>query len=158
MSRSFGVAKDADAIAVKVLSSQGSGTNAGVIAGVEYTCTDHTARNKGAARKKGSTANMSLGGGFSSALNRAVAAAVACGIPFAVAAGNENSDACLSSPASEAASVCVGSSDNKDYRSSFSNHGKVIFSHKPPLYSPLRRAISFNPLAYSPPDIDAAPD
>lgn len=123
MSKSFGVAKGATASAVKVLTSSGSGSNAGVIAGVEFTCSDHSKRN--AAKKSSSTANMSLGGGFSSALNKAVAAAVACGIPYAVAAGNEDMDACFSSPASEEAAVCVGSSDNKDKRSSFSNHGKV---------------------------------
>ena len=43
--------------------------------------------------------SMSLGGGASTSLDNAVNAAVNKGVHFAVAAGNENSNACNSSPA-----------------------------------------------------------
>ena len=125
MSKTYGVAKKAQAVAVKVLSASGSGSNAGVIAGVEFVCTDH--------KKKANrcVANMSLGGGYSLALNRAVEEAVDCGCQFALAAGNENGNACLSSPASTPDAVTVSSSDNTDRRSYFSNYG--ICSH---IYAP----------------------
>ncbi len=71
-------------------------------------------------------ANMSLGGGYSPALNSAVAAAVADGIVFAVAAGNETADACGVSPASEPTAITVGSTTSTDARSSFSNYGPCL--------------------------------
>jgi subtilisin family serine protease len=117
MSKSYGVSKQANAVAVQVLGASGSGSTAGVIEGVEYVCADH--------REKGNkcVANMSLGGGFSLAMNRAVEEAIGCGCQFAVAAGNENNNACLSSPASAEDCVTVSSSDNNDRRSYFSNYG-----------------------------------
>jgi len=122
----YGVAKKSTLIAVKVLGCTGSGTTAGVISGVQYV-----ANNK---KGKPSVANMSLGGGFSKPLNDAVAAAVKAGVVFVVAAGNENNDACLSSPASEPSAITVGATDvqdsgislQKDIRSSFSNFGKCV--------------------------------
>lgn len=118
MSKTYGIAKAATAIAVKVLGASGSGSTAGVIDGVDWTCTDHTAkRNK-------CVANMSLGGGFSAAMNRAAEAATQCGCSMAVASGNDNRDACLYSPASsESPVVTVNSMTNTDAESSFSNHG-----------------------------------
>ena len=85
----YGVAKKVSLIAVKVLDCDGSGTNSGVIAGVDWVTT--SARSRSPRR---AVANMSLGGGKSTALNTAVANAVDANIPFAVAAGNENQDAC----------------------------------------------------------------
>lgn len=117
MSKTYGVAKKARAIAVAVLSAGGSGSTAGVIEGVAFVCTDHKAKQNRC------VANMSLGGGFSLALNRAVEEAIDCGCQFALAAGNENGNACLSSPASEPKGVTVSSSDNSDRRSYFSNYG-----------------------------------
>ena len=116
----YGVAKEVDLVAVKVLTCSGSGTNAGVIAGVDWV--------KARCLESGGpcVANMSLGGGFSSALNAAVATAVDAGIPFVVAAGNANSNACNSSPASEPKAITVGSTTNTDARSSFSNYGSCV--------------------------------
>lgn len=48
-----------------------------------------------------SIASMSLGGGASYTTDQAVANMVAAGIPTAVAAGNENQNACNVSPARE---------------------------------------------------------
>lgn len=110
----FGVAKKVDLIAVKVLGSDGSGTNSGVIQGVEWATSD--AVKKGKAEK--SVANMSLGGSFSAALNKAVDAAVEAGITFAVAAGNENEDAKNSSPASTKTAITVGATEIDDTRAS----------------------------------------
>ena len=69
---------------------------------------------------------MSLGGGRYSLLNAAVARAVDAGVTFAVAAGNDNADACNSSPASEPKALTVGSTTSSDAKSSFSNHGDCV--------------------------------
>jgi len=122
----YGVAKKVSIIAVKVLGCNGSGTNSGVISGIQYTATNR--------KGKPSVANMSLGGSFSQALNDAVKAAVNAGVVFAVAAGNDNQDACNFSPASEGSAITAGSTDVEDkgsssqvdIRSSFSNFGKCV--------------------------------
>jgi len=75
---------------------------------------------------KGSTANMSLGGGSSKTLDMAVNAAVDAGLHFAVAAGNDNQDACNYSPAAAEKAVTVGASSLADARAYFSNHGKCV--------------------------------
>ena len=71
-------------------------------------------------------ANMSLGGGYSSLQNQAVANAVNKGVVMVVAAGNDNKDACNYSPASEPLAITVGSTDSNDARSSFSNWGVCV--------------------------------
>jgi hypothetical protein len=85
-----GVAAGALVVPVKVLNKRGSGTNSGVIAGVDYV---------GANGSAGDVANMSLGGGASSALDNAVAAASSGGVWFVVAAGNDGANANNYSPA-----------------------------------------------------------
>lgn len=118
MSKTYGIAKKAKAVAVRVLGNDGSGTTAGVIAGIQFVATD--------GRGKKSAANMSLGGGKSTALNSAVASAVSVGIPFAVAAGNEAQDACNVSPASEPTAFTVACSTSSDSFCSFSNYGRCV--------------------------------
>ncbi|KAI9801079.1 MAG: serine protease [Piccolia ochrophora] len=128
--KKFGVAKKANIYAVKVLKSNGSGTMSDVVKGVEWAAVSH-AKNVEAAKKgkgkkafKGSVANMSLGGGKSAALDRAVNAAVQVGLHFAVAAGNDNADSCSYSPAAAEKAVTVGASTLADERAYFSNYGK----------------------------------
>jgi serine protease len=113
----YGVAKNANIVGIRVLDCQGSGTNSGVIAGVDWITQNATGP---------SVANMSLGGGASQALDNAVSNAVAAGITFVVAAGNDNQDACNYSPAREASAITVGSTDDNDSRSSFSNFGTCL--------------------------------
>lgn len=86
----IGVAPGAQVVAVRVLDRRGSGSNSGVIAGVDYVAANG---------QPGDVANMSLGGGVSQALDDAVVAASAGGVKFALAAGNESSDANNHSPA-----------------------------------------------------------
>ena len=74
----------------------------------------------------GVVANMSLGGGRSTAINSAAAALVRAGIFLSVAAGNENTNAANSSPASEPTVCTVGATTSSDTRSSFSNYGSVV--------------------------------
>jgi len=114
----YGVAKNVNIVAVKVLQCSGSGSTSGVIQGVEWVMND-------AAGKK-ATANMSLGGGFSPSLNTAVKNLHNSGVPTVVAAGNDSSSACNYSPAAEPAVITVGSTTNSDARSGFSNFGSCL--------------------------------
>jgi len=123
--KTYGVAKQVELVAVKVLGCTGSGTNAGVISGINWAASNRKGRP--------GVANMSLGGGKNKATNDAVAAAVKTGLTFAVAAGNENQDACNVSPASEPSAITVGSTEvsdddafQEDARSSFSNFGTCV--------------------------------
>ncbi|KAJ2782847.1 proteinase B [Coemansia javaensis] len=126
----YGVAKQAEVVAVKVLGSNGSGTMADVVMGVEFTVKEHRRAVAEAAREgrahRGSVANMSLGGGLSRALNLAVDAAVRAGVHYAVAAGNDNRDACKYSPASAPNAITVGATTITDERAWFSNFGKCV--------------------------------
>jgi subtilisin family serine protease len=115
----YGVAKQVALKAVKVLNSSGSGTTAGVIAGVNYVT-----NNKSATRK--SVASMSLGGGASTTLDQAVQNSIASGVPYSIAAGNDNANACNGSPARVSTAVTVGATTNTDARSSFSSFGTCV--------------------------------
>lgn len=127
--KKYGVAKKANVHAVKVLRSSGSGTMSDVIKGVEWAVESHNRKSKAAKDGKakgfkGSVANMSLGGGKSPTLEIAVNAGVEAGVHFAVAAGNDNADACDSSPAAAENAVTVAASTLADERAYFSNYGK----------------------------------
>ncbi|KAJ6070498.1 hypothetical protein N7467_011817 [Penicillium canescens] len=123
--KKYGVAKKANVYAVKVLRSNGSGSMSDVVKGVEWAAEAHIKKAKSGDKKfKGSVANMSLGGGSSRTLDLAVNAAVDAGIHFAVAAGNDNADACNYSPAAAEKAVTVGASTLADERAYFSNYGK----------------------------------
>jgi subtilisin family serine protease len=113
----FGVAKAVRLFAVRVLNCSGSGTTSGVIAGVDWVTSHHVSP---------AVANMSLGGGISSALDSAVSNSIASGVTYAIAAGNSNTNASNSSPARVGAAITVGSSTINDARSSFSNFGSVV--------------------------------
>ncbi len=113
----YGVAKSVTLHAVRVLDCNGSGSTSGVIAGVDWVTAN---------RILPAVANMSLGGGASTALDDAVRRSVAAGVTYAIAAGNSNADACSSSPARVSQALTVGSSTNTDVRSSFSNFGTCV--------------------------------
>jgi subtilisin family serine protease len=113
--KTYGMAKKANIVGVKVLSASGSGSTAGVIDGIDWVAKNF---------KKPSTGNMSLGGGKSAAMNAAVNAASNAGVIMVVAAGNDNRDACSYSPASAGGNIIsVAASDTRDYRATFSNYG-----------------------------------
>ncbi|HEY7923554.1 MAG TPA: S8 family serine peptidase [Vicinamibacteria bacterium] len=113
----YGIAKSVTLHPVRVLSCSGSGTTSAVMAGVDWVTAN---------RVKPAVANMSLGGGISSALDAAVVNSIAAGVTYAIAAGNSNADACLSSPARVAAALTVGATTTTDARASFSNFGACL--------------------------------
>ena len=125
-STTFGVAKAVSLVGVKVLSNEGSGANSAVISGIEYVLQEALKDGPG----KPKVCNLSLGGIPSRALNSALAQLSELGNVFvAVAAGNENTNACATSPAStspQSAVVSVGATDSSDRRASFSNFGTCV--------------------------------
>jgi subtilisin family serine protease len=113
----YGVAKQVTLHPVRVLNCTGNGTTSGVIAGVDWVTANHI---------KPAVANMSLGGGASAALDTAVTNSINAGVTYVVAAGNDNANACTSSPARAPAAITVGASDAADVRASFSNFGTCL--------------------------------
>ncbi|KAK4187455.1 peptidase S8/S53 domain-containing protein [Podospora australis] len=121
--KTFGVAKKVSIVGVKVLGADGSGTNSGVIRGMQFVAND--ARAKGLSGK--AVMNMSLGGSFSRAVNSAINNIEAAGVVPVVAAGNENQDTANTSPGSAEAAITVGAIDQtNDQRASFSNFGPLV--------------------------------
>lgn len=113
----WGVAKKANVYAVRVLNCLGSGSNSGVIAGVDWVANNAI---------KPAVANMSLGGSNSDALDSAVRGAIAKGVFFSVAAGNSRADACTGSPNRVAEAMTVGNVRSTDARSASSNIGPCV--------------------------------
>lgn len=119
----YGLAPKAIIHPVRVLDACGSGTDAQVVAGINWVAAN---------AQKPAVANMSLGGpGVSTALNQAVATAVSKGISFVVAAGNDGARACDYSPASTAPAITVGASDIFDFGAVFSNYGSCVDLYAP---------------------------
>ncbi|MGW7360784.1 S8 family peptidase [Streptomyces sp. NPDC054802] len=121
--RNHGVAKSVNLIAVRVLDCDGSGTTAGVIAGVDWVTANAL---------KPAVANMSLGGSASASLDDAVKKSIASGVSYSVAAGNGlpilgiPANACNYSPARVPEAITVGATDSSDRRASFSNYGTCL--------------------------------
>ncbi|QOC94589.1 S8 family peptidase [Micromonospora craniellae] len=118
----YGVAKATRLVAVKVLNCQGSGTNAGVIGGIDWVTANAV---------RPAVANMSLGGAANSAIDNAVINSINTGITYVVAAGNGNllgqrQNACNYSPARTAPAITVGATQNNDAAASFSNFGTCV--------------------------------
>ncbi|MGW0213251.1 S8 family peptidase [Micromonospora chokoriensis] len=118
----YGVAKGVQIVGVRVLNCQGSGTNAQVVAGIDWVTANAV---------KPAVANMSLGGGANTSIDTAVTNSINSGITYAVAAGNGNAlgvrqNACNYSPARVASAITVGATQNNDAAASFSNFGTCV--------------------------------
>ncbi|MET8201588.1 S8 family peptidase [Micromonospora taraxaci] len=114
----YGVAKAVQLVGVRVLNCSGSGTNAGVIGGVDWVTANAI---------KPAVANMSLGGGANTSLDNAVRNSIASGVTYGLAAGNDSgANACNTSPARTTEAITVGSTTSSDARSSFSNIGTCL--------------------------------
>ena len=120
----YGVAKSVRLVAVRVLGCNGSGTTSGVIAGIDWVTSNHQAGQP-------AVANMSLGGGASSALDTAVRNSINDGVAYAVAAGNGNvfgiaQNACNSSPARVSQAMTISATDSNDRKASWANFGTCV--------------------------------
>lgn len=118
----YGLAKSARVVPVRVLDCNGSGYMSGVVAGVDWVAANAV---------KPAVANMSLGGGASSSLDTAVANLHNKGVTVVVAAGNSSADACTSSPARAPLAITVGATDSADAQAWFSNYGSCLDIYAP---------------------------
>ncbi|MEP9365353.1 S8 family serine peptidase [Nocardioides sp. CN2-186] len=118
----YGVAKKATLVGVRVLGCGGSGSSASVLAGIDWVTAHHADR---------SVANMSLGASGSEVIDTAVRHLIASGVFVAVAAGNSNANACSYSPARVPAAFTVAASTSTDQKASFSNHGSCVDGYAP---------------------------
>ncbi len=120
----YGVAKGVRLVAVRVLGCNGSGTTSGVIAGIDWVTGNHQAGQS-------AVANMSLGGGASTALDNAVRNSIGDGVAYAIAAGNGNvvgiaQNACNSSPARVTQAMTVSATNSSDTKASWANYGTCV--------------------------------
>ncbi|WP_327134720.1 S8 family peptidase [Streptomyces sp. NBC_01343] len=113
----FGVAKKAKVVSVRVLDWSGEGTTEQVVAGIDWVTRNAV---------KPAVANMSLGGDPDDVLDAAVRGSIASGITYAVAAGNQSADASTHSPARVPAALTVGATNDCDARASYSNYGPLV--------------------------------
>ncbi|WP_030673262.1 S8 family peptidase [Streptomyces sp. NRRL B-1347] len=127
--RTYGVAKQAKVVAVRVLNCQGSATTAGVVAGVDWVT---------AQKARPAVANMSIGGQPSDVLDNAVRNSIRSGVTYAVSAGSAGSStgACSTSPARLPEAITVGASDRADRRASSSNYGQCVSLFAPGVQIP----------------------
>ncbi|RKP05064.1 peptidase S8/S53 domain-containing protein, partial [Thamnocephalis sphaerospora] len=121
----YGVAKKAKIVAVKVQRSNGTVIMSDVIRGLEWVGEAHKTIKQKDERTVSAT-NIPLSNSHSSAFDAAVDATVNFGVHFAVAAGNDDSDACNYSPALAKKAVTVGASTLTDKRTPFSNYSRRV--------------------------------
>jgi subtilisin family serine protease len=120
----YGVAKGVRLVSVRVLNCTGSGTVAGVIKGIDWVTADHDPGER-------AVANMSLGGGASTALDTAVRNSINDGVSYAIAAGNGNflgwaQNACNTSPARVAEAMTISATTIGDAKASWANFGPCV--------------------------------
>ncbi|KAK1729973.1 peptidase S8/S53 domain-containing protein [Colletotrichum acutatum] len=118
-SQTYGVAKKATVVDVKVLAGIGTGSVATVLDGYNWAVNNITDTPGRLAK---SVISMSL----ASALDEAVNAAYDLGVPTVVSAGNLNQDASQRSPARAARAFTVAAADWNRTRASFSNFGSLV--------------------------------
>jgi subtilisin family serine protease len=121
----YGMAKRARVVAVRVLGCDGSGGSDQIIAGLDWVA---------AHAVKPAVANMSIGTniGTSAAIDAAVRGLVNSGVPIAVSAGNGlgnglfQEDACTHSPADEPLALTVSAVDSSDSKPIWANYGRCV--------------------------------
>jgi subtilisin family serine protease len=133
----FGVAKKATIVPIRVLNCSGQGKTSTLTAGIDWILANHAGGSLG-------IVNMSLGGPKDDAVNAATSRLVSAGLVVVSAAGNSNVDACTSSPASAPGVIAVGSVDNADIKSPFSNWGTCV-----DIFAPGSRIASNTPSNHS---------
>ncbi|HEX2133729.1 MAG TPA: S8 family peptidase [Actinophytocola sp.] len=119
---SYGVAKEITIVPVRVLDDNGAGSISDVIAGIDWVTANAV---------RPAVANLSLGGGPNAALDAAVRASIASGVPYAVSAGSSATDASNFSPARVAEALTVGAMGSDDCVAPQSNHGPVLDLYAP---------------------------
>lgn len=136
----YGVAKRANIIPVRVLECDGSGWSSTIVAGLDWIVAHHPAGQP-------AVVNMSVGGFTSASLDQSVRNVINDGITVVAAAGNSNVDACSSAPASVVPAITVAATDINDMQASFSNYGSCVDIQAPGVS--IRSAYNNAPTGYN---------
>ncbi|XP_006825316.1 aqualysin-1-like [Saccoglossus kowalevskii] len=112
-----GIGTSARLYSVRVLNCMGAGSWANCIAGCDSVTATGT---------RPGVSSLSLGGGAHQGMDDAVTRMIQAGFVVSIAAGNDNHDACLNSPARVEEAITVGATDDTDTRASFSNYGPCV--------------------------------
>lgn len=136
----YGVAKRANIIPVRVLECDGSGWSSTIVAGLDWVVAHHPAGQP-------AVVNMSVGGFTSASLDQSVRNVINDGITVVAAAGNSNVDACSSAPASVVPAITVAATDINDMQASFSNYGSCVDIQAPGVS--IRSAYNNAPTGYN---------
>ena len=115
----YGVAKKANIIPVRIMNCAGQGTLSGMQAAVTWINNRHVATTP-------AVVNLSLGFGYNSTMNSLMQSLIGDGIVTVVSAGNDGADACDYSPASAPDAITVGASTSIDQDATFSNIGSCV--------------------------------
>ncbi|KAI1263685.1 peptidase S8/S53 domain-containing protein [Xylariaceae sp. FL1019] len=124
--KTYGVAKKATLISVKVFQGDSSSTSI-ILDGYNWAVNDIISKG----RKAKAVTSLSLGGSYSAAFNNAVNAAYTSGVLSVIAAGNDGVNAANTSPASAANALTVGAIDSSWTFAYFSNYGSVVDVNAP---------------------------
>lgn len=114
----FGVAKRVQLHSLRVLGCDGVGSTSDIVAALDWVVAN---------AQTPAVVNLSLGRGPDAALDAAVGAVVAAGLPVVVAAGDARRDACASSPARVPGALTVASTDPSGMAAAtFTNRGACV--------------------------------
>ena len=123
----WGVAKQARVVPVRVFGCTGGAANSTIAAAIDWVRANHV---------KPAVVNMSLGGSANSTVDTATNNLINAGVLAVVAAGNSNANACNFSPARVANAVTVGATASNDARSVWSSTQASNFGSCLDLFAP----------------------
>ena len=124
--KTYGLARKVSLVNIKVLDKTGGGVVSNVVKGLEYVVSQ-----KLLFPATPMIIGLSLGSNYSATFNDAVTRCVDAGIMVVVASGNEQVDACTTSPSSAEKAITVGAIDTTLLRPLWSNYGDCVNLYAP---------------------------
>jgi subtilisin family serine protease len=123
-SATYGVAKSATIVPVRVADCRGGIVPANIVKGIDWIIKNHPRGTAG-------VANLSIAVGKTKLVDDAITRLYNAGIVAVVSAGNQNIDACRLSPAGASLALTVGSINMNDQRTNTSNFGECVSMYAP---------------------------
>ena len=123
-SATYGVAKSATIVPVRVADCKGGVSPDAVLKGIDWIAKNHPRGVPG-------VVNMSIAVSKSKTVDDAITRLYKLGLVSVVSAGNQNADACQISPAGASLALTVGSTNMNDQRTNNSNFGECVSMYAP---------------------------